>query len=185
MIEHLVALIKHEDANATQSQELVADQSVKPARRADYDVGVGVLVLEDLGILLDRSTAVEHAGLDVGHVLGESVVLVANLECQLTSVAHDQDGALAGHRLHLLQSGEHENSSLSKTRLRLADDITTQESLRNTCLLDCTIDPMLENGLARFETYKDGEGVGGSVHGRSKFHRSNANTMSSNFPIAA
>lgn len=145
-------------------------------------MGVGVLALQDLGVLLDRSTSVEHAGLDVGHVLGESIVLVANLECQLTSVAHDQNGALAGDRLHLLQRGEHENSSLSKTRLRLTDDITTKESLRNTCLLDCTIDPMLENGLARFGTYEDGEGVGGSVHGRSKFHRSNANTMSSKSP---
>lgn len=169
LIEHLVALIQDEDTDATQAQELVANQSVKSARGTDNDVRVGLLVLEDLGILLDGSTTVEHASLDVGHVLGESVVLIANLECQLAGVAHDQNGAFAGDRLHLLQSGKDENSGLSKTRLRLANDITTEESLGNTCLLDCTIDPMLENGLARFETYEDGEGVEGSVHRRSNF----------------
>lgn len=132
-------------------------------------MGVGVLVLQDLGILLDGRTTVENTRLDVGHVLGESVVLIANLEGQLTGVAHDQNRALAGDRLHLLKSGEHENSSLSETRLGLTDDVTTKKSLRNTCLLDCTIDPMLENGLARFGTDEDEEGVGGSVHRRSKF----------------
>lgn len=156
MVEHLVALIKDKDTNTAQSQELVADQSVKPARCTDNDVRVGVLVLQNLGVLLDGSTTVEDARLDVGHVLGESVVLVANLECQLTGVAHDQDRALAGDGLNLLQSGEDEDSSLSETRLGLADDVTTKKSLRNTCLLDCTIDPMLENGLARFGTDEDG-----------------------------
>lgn len=130
---------------------------------------VSVLVLQDLGVLLDGSTTIEHASLDVRHVLGESVILIANLECQLTGVAHDQNGALAGDGLHLLQSGEDEDSSLSETRLGLTDDVTTKKGLRNTRLLDCTIDPMLENGLARFGTYEDGEGVGGSVHRRSKF----------------
>lgn len=169
LVKHLVALIQDEDTDATQAQELVADQSVKPARGTDNDMRVGILVLQDLGVLLDGGTSVEYAGLDVGHVLRESVVLIANLECQLTGVAHDQNGAFAGDRLHLLQSGEDENSSLSKTRLRLANDVTAEESLRDTCLLDCTIDPMLENGLARFETYEDGEGVEGSVHRRSNF----------------
>lgn len=112
---------------------------------------MGVLVLQDLSILLDGSTTVEDAGLDVGHVLGESVVLVANLEGQLTGVAHNQNRALAGDGLDLLESGEDKDSSLSQTRLGLADNITTEKSLGNACLLDCTIDPMLENGLARFE----------------------------------
>lgn len=169
LVKHLVALIKDENTDATQAQELVADQSVKPARSSDNDVRVSILALQDLGVFLDGSTTVEHTGLDVGHVLGESIVLIANLECQLTGVAHDQNRALAGDRLHLLQSGEDEDSSLSKTRLRLTDDITTKKSLRNARLLDCLIDPMSENGLASFGTYEDGEGVGWSVHRRSKF----------------
>lgn len=101
---------------------------------------VRLLVLQQLSILLDWGTAKEHSSLDVRHVLGETVVLVTNLESQFTSVAHDEDGALPSHRLDLLEGGENENGRLSETGLGLADDISSQHGLRNTCLLDCAVD---------------------------------------------
>lgn len=138
LIKHLVALIEDEHSDTAKTEVLVADKGVQAARCADNDVGVGILVLEYLGILLDRSTTVEDAGLDVGHVLAEAVVLVANLEGQLTGVAHNQHGALAGNRLDLLEGREDEDGSLTETGLGLADDVTTKHSLGNGGLLNCS-----------------------------------------------
>lgn len=151
LVQHLVALVKHKDAHTAQTKELVAYEGVETTRSADNDVGVSLLVLQDLGILLDGSAAVEDTSLDVGHVLGEPVVLVADLEGQLTGVAHDQDGALASDGLNLLEGGEDEDSRLSETRLGLADDVTAEKGLGDTCLLNCKIGPMLEYDLARYE----------------------------------
>ena len=97
---------------------------------------VGLLVLENLGVLLNRCTAVEDTGLDIGHILAEAVVLVSDLEGQLASVAHDQDGALACDGLDLLKGGKNEDGSFAKTGLCLTDDVTSEECLRNTGLLD-------------------------------------------------
>ncbi len=135
-VKHLVALIQHENSNAVETQIFVANQGVETAGSTDNDVRMGVLVLQELGILLDGSATVEDAGLDVGHVLAEAIVLVANLESQLTGMAHDQDGTLAGDGLDLLKRGQDEDGSFTKTRLGLADYVTSQKSLRNTVLLD-------------------------------------------------
>lgn len=98
---------------------------------------VGILVLEDFGILLDGGPSVENGGLDIRHVLAESSVLVLDLVGQLTSVAHDQDRGLASNWLDLLEGGEDEDCGLTKTRFGLAEDIGTDHRLRNAYLLDC------------------------------------------------
>lgn len=170
LVQHLVALVEHEDADTAQTQVLVANKSVQTSRCTDNDVRVGVLVLEDLGILLDGSATIEDASLDVWHVLGEPVVLVADLESQLTSVAHDQDRTFAGNGLDLLKSCEDENRSLTETRLGLADDITSEKRLGDTCLLNCTGDRKSEFGLARIERRTERESKR-SVHRRSKASR--------------
>jgi hypothetical protein len=100
-------------------------------------VRTGVLILQGFHILLNRSTTVENTSLDVRHVLAETVVFVANLVCQLTSVAHNHDGNLAIDRLDLLEGCEYEDCSLTETGLGLADDIATEEGLGNASLLDC------------------------------------------------
>ena len=114
----------------------LSGESVEATRGGDDDVRALGLVLEQLGVLLDRSTAVKDGGANVRHVLGEPNVLVPNLESELAGMAHDQHGALARNRLDLLEGGQDENSRLTKTRLGLADDITTEKSLRDTVLLD-------------------------------------------------
>lgn len=116
---------------------LVSDKGLQTTRGTDNDVRVSILVLQDLGILDDGGTTVKDTGLDVGHILAEAVVLVADLESQLSSVAHDQNGALASNRLDLLQGGQDEDGRLTKTRLGLTDDVTTKKSLGNTGLLNC------------------------------------------------
>lgn len=65
---------------------------------------VGFLVAEQLLVLLDVGATVEHSSLNFRHVLAETLVLVADLEGKLTSVAHNQNADLAIDRLDLLQS---------------------------------------------------------------------------------
>lgn len=137
LVKHLVAFVKNEHTHAAEAQVLVAHKSIKPAWGTDNNVWVRLLVFEDLGILLDRSTAVENTRLDVRHVLAEAVILVPNLESELTSVAHHQHGAFASDRLNLLECRQNEDGSFAETGLGLADDITTKHSLGNTCLLNC------------------------------------------------
>lgn len=125
-----------------------------------------LLVLQGLHVGLDGCTAVEDASLDAGHVLAETVVLVANLVGQLASVAHDDDRDLAINRLELLEGGENKDGSLTQTRLGLADNVTTEKSLGDTGLLDCRL-RNVRNGFCKVET------SGGRVKDRS-VHRRNA-----------
>lgn len=136
LVQHLVTLVKNENLNTSQSQVLVANQRVQTSGSSDNDVGVLVLVLEDLNILLHGRTSVEHGGLDVRHVLAESGIFVLDLVCQFTGVTHDKDGGLSRDRVDLLESGEDEDGSLSKTRLGLAEDVCSQDRLRDTNLLN-------------------------------------------------
>lgn len=137
LVKHLIALVQHENADAAEAQDLIAHKGVQAARGAHDDVGARVLVLDRLNVLLDGGAAVEDARLDVGHVLAEAVVLVADLERQLAGVAHDQDGHLAVDGLDLLERRQGEDSRLSETRLGLADDVASEESLGDTGLLNC------------------------------------------------
>lgn len=137
LVKHLVALIENKDADTAKAECLVADKGLETTRSTNNDVRASLLVLQGLHVGLDWSTTIEDTSLDVGHVLAEAVVLVANLVSKLTSVAHDHNRNLAINRLNLLQSGEHKDGSLTETRLGLADNITTEKCLGNTGLLDC------------------------------------------------
>lgn len=105
LVEHLVTLVKDKDADASETESLVADESLETTGGADNDVRASVLGLEGLDVVLDGSTTVEDTGLDVRHVLAESVVFVSDLVGQLTSVAHDNHRDLAINGLDLLKRG--------------------------------------------------------------------------------
>lgn len=89
-------------------------------------------------MLSSGHTTIEHASLDGGHVLGEALILVANLEGELACVAEHYGVNLVLHGFELLQCGEHKDSSLSHSRLRLADNIHAQDGLRNALVLHCS-----------------------------------------------
>lgn len=89
LIQHLVALIEHEDLRVTEPKVFVADERVKATRSRDDNVRVSILVLQDLDVFLHWRSAVEHRSLDLRHVFAESRVFVLDLVRQLTSVAHD------------------------------------------------------------------------------------------------
>jgi len=136
LVQHLITLIEDESLDVAEAKLLVSNQSVQTARSSDDDVWMGLLVGQELNVLLHWGTAVKDSGLDIGHVLAESGVLVLDLVGQLTGVAHDEDRGRAINGLDLLQAGEHEDGGLSQSGFGLADDIGTENGLRNANLLD-------------------------------------------------
>ena len=98
-----------------------------------------LLVLQNLSVLLDWGSSVEHCSLDVWHVLAETGILVLNLVSQLTSVAHNQDRCLARDGFDLLKGSQHEYRRFSETRFGLAKDVRAEDCLWNAYLLDCRV----------------------------------------------
>jgi hypothetical protein len=72
-------------------------------------------------------------------------------------VAHNKNGSFTSNRLNLLEGSKDKDSSLSKTRLGLTNDIGSQDSLRNNFLLNCIYSKRLESFL--FSKLKDRERV--------------------------
>jgi hypothetical protein len=103
LIKHLIALIKDELADVAKLELLLADESVQTTWGADNDMGMGLIAGEQLNVLLDGHAAVEDTGLDVWHVLSETLVLSANLVGQLAGVAHNQNRSFSGNWLNLLE----------------------------------------------------------------------------------
>jgi hypothetical protein len=99
---------------------------------------MSIFVLENFGILLDGGPSVENSGLHLWHVFAESSILIFDLVGKLTGVAHNKDRSLTGDWLNLLKGGEDEYRSLPEARLGLAENIGSENGLRNTNLLDCS-----------------------------------------------
>lgn len=127
---------------------------------------VSVLVLQNLGIFDDGSSSIENSSLDVGHILAEAGVLVLNLVCKFTGVTHHENRGFASDRLNLLESCEDEDSSLTKTRFGLAENVGSEDSLRNADLLYCkAMEPMSDN--VSLKVYNDAQEIASAVHLRS------------------
>lgn len=137
MIKHLVAFIKDKCLDISQREHLVTDQGVKPTWSAHNDVWEGLLVLEEIDILLNRCATVEDSSLHVRKILAESCIFVLDLISKFSSVAHNQDGTFAGNRFQLVQGGQDKDGSFTQTGLGLTEDVDTEEGLWNTLLLDC------------------------------------------------
>lgn len=97
LLEHLVTLVQDEVLDVLQDQGLSPDEGQCAAGRAHHDVGA--VLLQHLLVFLDGHAAEEHGCSHSGHVLGEALVLLADLEGQLSRVAHDQHRHLGESRL--------------------------------------------------------------------------------------
>jgi hypothetical protein len=139
LVEHLVALVQDKLSNVTKLEMLVTDKGIETAWGADDNVGVGLLVPQNVDVLIDLSAAIEYASLDIRHVLAKPLVLGTDLVCQLAGMAHDEYGGFTLNRLDLLKRRKDEDCGLTKTRLCLADDVGTQDGLRNALSLDCGV----------------------------------------------
>lgn len=136
LVKHLVALVEHEPLHAAQPQLLLSHKRVETTWGGDNYVRMRLLVGEHLLVLLDVGSAVEDSCLYLRHVLAKALVLVADLEGELTGVTHDQDRSLTSNGLDLLESAEHEDRRLSESRLGLAKHVGPENGLRNADLLD-------------------------------------------------
>ena len=141
LLQHLVTLVQDEHLDLGSIEALVSGQSVHSSRGTDDDVRALGLVGQDLLVGLDGGTSVKDRGPDVGHVLGEPVELVLDLERQFSGVTENEGRDFAIDRLELLKNSQHEDGSFTHTRLGLTENVLSQNRLGDTFLLDCVWKP--------------------------------------------
>lgn len=100
LFQHFIALIKHKVFDVLQAEGLVVDQGQGTSRSSNHNVRA--VLLKDFFILLYSQATKEHGHLDTWHVLGEALILFADLEGQLPSVAHDKNRHLGEKKILLL-----------------------------------------------------------------------------------
>ena len=138
LIQHFIAFIENEDFDISKAKLLLSDQSVQATRSSNNDMRVGVFVGEDFDVLLHWCPTVKDCCLHFWEIFAEPGVFVLNLVGELTGVTHNKDCTLAGYRLDLLKCSKNEDSCLPKTGLGLAENICSENGLRNAHLLDCS-----------------------------------------------
>ena len=138
LIQHLVALVEDKNLYVAKTKLLVADQGIEAAGSGDDNVWMSIFVRKGLNVFLHWSPTVKDCGLDFGKVLAETGVFVLDLISELTSMTHDQYGALSSNGLNLLQRCEDEDSRLPEARFGLAEYVGTEDGLRNAHLLNCS-----------------------------------------------
>lgn len=99
LFEHLVTLVKDKVLDLGSVELLVTDKCHHTTGGSDNDVRALFLVGKDFLVGRDGCSTVEHRGAHIGHVLGETSKLVADLVGEFTSVAENDDGNLAINRL--------------------------------------------------------------------------------------
>jgi len=136
VVQERVALIKDKALELANVKILLVDQLLNTTGSTNDDVRA--VCLEDILVLLNRDTAEEDLGLDLREVLGEAKELLANLEGKLTSVAQDDCVHTLGTHIRdeLLEGSQDEDGSLTRTRLGLAENVLTVDSLRKAFLLN-------------------------------------------------
>jgi len=111
---------------------------------------VRAVILENVAVRLDIDSTIKHGGLDVRKILGETLVLMSNLEGKFARVAQDQHRHLVlslreGRGIDLMQSRKYEYSSLAHPGLGLANNIHSEYALRDAFVLD--LGRMLETAI--------------------------------------
>lgn len=91
LFKHLITFVKNKMLDVCWDEYLVPCQGVETTWRGDDDVRTFRLILQNLRILRDRRTAVEHDDSNVWHVLCKTNVLVTYLESQFPGVAENKD----------------------------------------------------------------------------------------------
>ena len=132
LFKHLVALIQHKVLHLRQVNALAADEVKKtPGRGNDHR---RLFLLQGGFVSHDRHAAVQDSRFHLGQVLGESSVLMPDLEGQFAHVAqNDNTDVVAG--VQLLKRSQHKHCGLPHARLGLTDDIHTQQRVRDALML--------------------------------------------------
>ena len=132
--DDVIALVHHEVAQLVHLHPAALDQVFHAARSSYDDSRVGI---ESLAIGLNVSSSKEDFGSHVRHKLGESFILILDLEGQLTRVSNNQhlNILILWIVLEHLQGGDYEHSSLTHSRLCLTEDVLVGNSTGNASVL--------------------------------------------------
>ena len=84
--QHLVTLIQNEILDAVDPKIFISNKSIKSSGSRHNNMRTSLLILDQLDIFLDWSSAVKHRRSNFRHVLTEPGILVANLECQFSGM---------------------------------------------------------------------------------------------------
>ena len=132
-VEHLVRLIKHEEAQLGDVQRALL-QVVDDATRGAHDdlrAAAQAGELDAVGL-----TAVDGQDLDATQVVGEGLEGVRDLEGQLACGREDECLRVAGIGIDLGQHRQREGRGLTRTGLGQADDVATLHEDRDSLCLD-------------------------------------------------
>lgn len=103
LLKHFIALVEHKVFDVLQVEDLAVDQRQGASGCSHHNVWA--VLLQHFLVLLHGHAAEEHRHLDSRHVLGETLVLFADLEGQLSGVAHDKHGHLKNKQTFRLTGG--------------------------------------------------------------------------------
>ena len=119
--EHFIGLIKNEHLHGVGLQEAALDHVLDTAGSTDHDLRT---LLEGLHVITDAGTTNAGVALDVHEITdGDNDLL--DLLGQLAGGGEDQGLALLDVGVKLLEDGNGESGSLSRTRLGLSDNVVT------------------------------------------------------------
>ena len=127
--QHFVTLIKDEMLDVLEGECLSLGQSKQAAWSADNNVGA--VLLQNLLVLLDWHASKEDGNLHTVGILAEPLVLLADLEGQLTSVGHHEHGYLSQYQgKHYRSAHTHHVTFYTKTRNQSVVQIKMTEHIR-------------------------------------------------------
>jgi hypothetical protein len=132
--EDFVALVEHEDLQVAEVEVLLLGEGQDPPRGAHDDVR-GLHSLEDLDVVGNGETTVEHLSLNLRQVLSKPSELILDLVCKFSGVANNKCRAGLGVFWQLMQNGQNKHSSLAHARFSLTKDVHSNHSMRDAFLL--------------------------------------------------
>mmetsp|Transcript_84567 Transcript_84567/g.141017 ORF Transcript_84567/g.141017 Transcript_84567/m.141017 type:complete len:338 (+) Transcript_84567:450-1463(+) len=137
LVQHPITFIQNEVLEFLQFQGALVCQRKDTTRRAHNNVGKLVtLRVEGLLVFGNKGTAIEDCAVGMRKVLRETGELVVDLERQLACVAEDQTvHELLVRLFQLLKSRQHKDRSLAHPGFGLAEQVLSQNRLRDALVL--------------------------------------------------
>ena len=133
--QHLVTLVQYKILDIADAKILVSNKSIKSSWRRHHNMRTSLLILDQLDVLLNGRAPIENSRSNIGHVLAKPGILVADLECQFSGMAEDEDRDFAVDGFDLLERGEDKDGCFAEAGFRLTENVGGEDGLRETDLL--------------------------------------------------
>mmetsp|Transcript_93969 Transcript_93969/g.148520 ORF Transcript_93969/g.148520 Transcript_93969/m.148520 type:complete len:209 (+) Transcript_93969:627-1253(+) len=133
LLKALVALIEDKLCQFLQLQIFVTAQCKNATRRADQNLWT--TVFQHLLVFVNRHATIHDRGFHISEKLCEAFEFVFDLVRELARMADDKHLHRLLGCIHLLQTCEHEDSSLAHSRFCLAQNVRAKNRLWNASVL--------------------------------------------------